>query len=76
MQAVQRSVRARKFRENSHTNAPWGAELHNNGACGKAVQGVCTTVSPFAHFSLAPVGPIGDNPALSDGSKFEGSAIP
>jgi len=76
MEPVQRSVRARKFRENSHTNAPCAPELHNNGACGKAVQGVCTTVTPFAHFSLAPVGPIGDNPALSDGSKFEGPAIP
>ena len=76
MEPVQRSVRARKFRGNSRTNAPWQTELHNNGACGKAVQGVCTTVSPFAHFSLAPVGPIGDNPALSDGSKFEGPAIP
>ena len=42
----------------------------------KLCRGVCTTVSPFAHFSLAPVGPIGDNPALSDGSKFEGPAIP
>ena len=37
---------------------------------------MCTVVILFAHFSLAPVGPIGDNPALSDSSKFEGPAIP
>jgi hypothetical protein len=37
---------------------------------------MCTPVNPFAHFSLAPVGPIGDNPALSNRSKFEGPAIP
>ena len=31
-----------------------------------------TAVNPFAHFSLAPSGPIGDNPALSDSGGTRG----
>ena len=76
MEPVQRSALGRKFCENSRANALCWAQLHNNCACGKAVHGVCTPVNPFAQFSLAPVGPIGDNPALSHSSKFEGPAIP
>jgi len=33
---------------------------------------VCTSVNPFAHFSLAPFRPIGDNPALSDSGGSRG----
>jgi len=76
MEPVQSCVRARKFSGNSRANVVWRAELHKNSACGKAVHGVCTPVNPFAHFSLAQVAPIGDNPALSDSNKFEGPAIP
>jgi hypothetical protein len=76
MEPVQSCARARKFCGNSRANAVSQAELHKNSACGKAVHGVCTPVNPFAHFSLAQVAPIGDNPALSDSSKFEGPAIP
>lgn len=43
----------------------FAAKFRKNGACGKTVQGMCTDVTLFAHFSLAPFLPIGDNPALS-----------
>jgi len=39
------------------------------------VYGVCTSVKPFEHFSLAPFRPIGDNPALSDSGGTRGRQI-
>jgi hypothetical protein len=63
---VQSCVRAHKLCEKfGEIGCSFGA-LHKNGACGKTVNEVCTALIPFAHFSLAPFVPIGDNPALSD----------
>jgi hypothetical protein len=59
----------------SLANAAFRRELHKNRACGKTVHGVCTSVNPFEHFSLAPFPPIGDNPALSDSGGTRGRQI-
>ena len=63
---VQNCVRAHKLCEKFGGNECSFGALHNNCACGKTVNEVCTALIPFAHFSLAPFVPIGDNPALSD----------
>jgi hypothetical protein len=69
---VQTSSAAGELCEDFRNKERRAAELHYICACGKPVHGVCTAVNPFAHFSLARIGPIGDNPALSDSGSMRG----
>jgi hypothetical protein len=69
------SAREEKCVEKRHENPRSRAQLHNFCACGKTVHEVLTELQAFAHFSLAPCAPIGDNPALShSGDSWAGNS--